>query len=51
MIEPASKCSLCSLAIEVEHFSVQTIEGHKSFCCEGCLSVYSLLNGDKILVN
>jgi hypothetical protein len=42
------KCDLCDLDVEVEGFKVDTTEGVKLFCCEGCLSVYSLLNGDKI---
>jgi hypothetical protein len=42
------KCDLCGLAVKVEGFQLETIEGKKLFCCEGCLSVYRLLNGDKI---
>ncbi|NOQ13638.1 MAG: metal-binding protein [Methyloprofundus sp.] len=42
------KCALCGLAVEVEGFNVETGEGLKLFCCAGCLSVYRLLNGDKI---
>jgi len=43
------KCDLCSLAVEVDGFQLETTEGVKVFCCEGCLSVYRLLNGDKII--
>ncbi|MDC9728490.1 MAG: heavy metal translocating P-type ATPase metal-binding domain-containing protein [Methyloprofundus sp.] len=42
------KCDLCGLDVEVDGFQVSTTEGLKLFCCEGCLSVYRLLNGDKI---
>jgi len=42
------KCDLCDLAVEVDGFQLETTEGIKMFCCEGCLSVYRLLNGDKI---
>jgi len=42
------KCALCGLAVEVEGFDVETDEGLMLFCCAGCLSVYRLLNGDKI---
>jgi len=42
------KCALCGLPVEVEGFSVETVDGLKLFCCEGCLSVYRLLNGDVI---
>lgn len=46
---PMKKCDLCSLAVEVDGFQLETTEGVKEFCCEGCLSVYRLLNGDKII--
>ncbi len=42
------KCALCGLPVEIEGFSLETVDGIKSFCCAGCLSVYSLLNGEKI---
>jgi len=42
------QCDLCSLPVEVAGFQVMTAEGIKFFCCEGCLSVYRLLNGDKV---
>lgn len=48
MSKEMSKCALCGLPVEVEGFSVETVEGLKLFCCEGCLSVYRLLNGDEI---
>jgi len=49
MSQNITKCDLCGLAVEVEGFNVQTTEGLKQFCCAGCLSVYRLLNGDKII--
>ena len=48
MSQNITKCDLCGLAVEVDGFSVETTEGLKRFCCAGCLSVYRLLNGDKI---
>ena len=48
MSKNITKCDLCGLAVEVDGFNVQTTEGLKQFCCAGCLSVYRLLNGDKI---
>jgi len=42
------KCDLCDLLVETDGFQLATTEGVKVFCCEGCLSVYRLLNGDKI---
>ena len=49
MSQNITKCDLCGLAVEIEGFNVQTTEGLKQFCCAGCLSVYRLLNGDKII--
>ncbi len=43
------KCALCGQAVEVKGFNLQTTEGEKYFCCEGCLSIYHLLNEDKLL--
>ncbi len=48
MSDAKEKCALCGLVVEVEGFSVQTTDGIKLFCCAGCLSVYRLLNSNKI---
>lgn len=48
MKETNALCDLCELTVDIEGFEVDTIEGLKYFCCEGCLSVYRLLNSDKI---
>ena len=37
-------CALCKQPVELEGFILQTEEGEKQFCCEGCLCVYQLLN-------
>lgn len=42
-------CALCGLSVEIEGFSVMTHDGLLRFCCAGCLSVYRLFNGDKII--
>ncbi len=42
-------CALCGQPVEVNGFKLQTTEGEKHFCCEGCLSIYHLLNEDKLL--
>jgi len=42
-------CTLCGQPVEVKGFSLQTKEGQKYFCCEGCLSIYQLLNEDKLI--
>jgi len=48
MSKNMTNCTLCGLTVEVEGFNAQTDEGLLQFCCAGCLSVYRLLNGDKI---
>jgi hypothetical protein len=42
-------CTLCSLPVEIPGFEIETKEGKKDFCCEGCLSIYQLFNQDKLL--
>ena len=41
-------CALCGQPVEIPGFKLETTEGQKDFCCEGCLSIYQLLNEDKI---
>lgn len=49
MSQDIIKCDLCGLAVEIDGFKAETTEGLiLAFCCAGCLSVYRLLNGDKI---
>jgi|AJXC01.1.fsa_nt_gi Putative metal-binding domain of cation transport ATPase. len=43
------ECTLCDLAVEISGFKLETKEGLQHFCCEGCLSVYRLLNPHKLL--
>jgi len=42
-------CPLCGQPVEITGFKLQTKEGEKSFCCAGCVSIYQLLNEDKLL--
>jgi len=49
MKEKEIQCALCGLPVEVDGFTTNTTEGLKLFCCAGCVSVYRLLNGDKLL--
>ena len=42
-------CALCSQPVEINAFRLNTKEGEQNFCCEGCLSIYQLLNQDKLL--
>jgi len=44
-------CALCSQPVQITGFKLETKEGQKDFCCEGCLSIYQLLNEDKFLSN
>ncbi len=44
-------CALCSQPVEIPGFRLETKEGQQDFCCEGCLSIYQLLNEDKLLPN
>jgi hypothetical protein len=37
-------CALCKQPVDIAGFCLQTGEGIKHFCCEGCLCVYQLLN-------
>jgi len=46
-----SSCALCSQPVQIAGFKLETREGRKDFCCEGCLSIYQLLNEDKLLSN
>jgi len=46
---PKEPCALCDQPVEVTGFKIETIEGLKKFCCEGCKSIYHLLNEDKLL--
>ncbi|MFW5443537.1 MAG: heavy metal translocating P-type ATPase metal-binding domain-containing protein [Methylococcaceae bacterium] len=41
-------CPLCSQPVQISGFRLETKEGQKDFCCEGCLSIYQLLNEDKL---
>lgn len=43
MNEIESQCELCKLPVEVQVFTLATQKGQLHFCCEGCLSVYKLL--------
>ncbi len=42
-------CDLCGLAVEVEGFQLNTKDGVKQFCCEGCKGIYEMLHGDDVL--
>jgi len=49
MTDSNKVCDLCGLTLEVTGFTLTTKEGHKSFCCEGCKSIFQLLNEDQLI--
>ena len=49
MTDTNKVCDLCGLIVEVSGFTLKTKEGLKSFCCEGCKSIFQLLNEDQLL--
>ncbi len=46
MTETKKVCNLCGLPLKNVSFSLKTNEADKIFCCEGCKSIYQLLNED-----
>ncbi len=44
-----SSCDLCGLPVEIPDFRLETREGTKRFCCEGCLGIYRMLHEDEIV--
>jgi len=49
MTDTNKVCDLCGLTVEVSGFTLKTKAAHKSFCCEGCKSIFQLLNEDQLL--
>ena len=48
MTDTKIECNLCGLPVEIFAFSLKTTQGEKLFCCEGCKSIFKLLNEDKL---
>jgi len=42
-------CDLCGLPIESPDFPLNTVNGLKQFCCEGCQGIYQMLHEAEIL--
>ncbi len=42
-------CDLCGLDIEIAGFELNTKEGEKKFCCEGCKGIYQMLHESEIV--
>ena len=44
-------CALCNQPVKTNGFELVTQDGTLSFCCEGCLSIYQLLNNNKLITD
>jgi hypothetical protein len=44
MTEQETRCELCNLPVKVTGFTLGAADAKLFFCCEGCLSVYRMLN-------
>lgn len=42
-------CDLCGLDVVVAGFKLDTLQGQKVFCCEGCKAIYKMLNNNIVL--
>ena len=42
-------CNLCGLPVKVQGFQLKTTDGVKSFCCEGCVGIYSMLHNPQLV--
>ena len=42
-------CDLCGLPVETLDFHLNTANGPKQFCCEGCQGIYQMLHEGEIL--
>ena len=49
MSDEKKTCDLCGLPVEISGFSLNTKEGVKNFCCEGCQGIYQMLNEENLL--
>lgn len=49
MSDKKEVCNLCGLAVEVDGFILNTKEGFKKFCCEGCKGIFQMLHEDQVL--
>jgi hypothetical protein len=49
IVDNKKECDLCGLTVEISGFSLKTLKGDKSFCCEGCKGIYQMLHDAQIL--
>ena len=41
-------CALCGQPVAIKGFELESANGVLPFCCEGCLSIYQLLNDTEL---
>jgi hypothetical protein len=53
MSHPEAKeyCPLCDQPVEIPGYTLNTATGRLRFCCAGCLSIYQLINKEKLVTN
>ena len=44
-------CALCGQSVEIKGFELNARDGKLPFCCEGCLSIYQLLNENELVTD
>jgi hypothetical protein len=49
MPEQEKPCDLCGLPVKISGFELRTTDGLKSFCCEGCVGIYSMLHNPELV--
>jgi hypothetical protein len=42
-------CGLCGLDVKVTGFELDTRDGKKVFCCQGCKAIFKLLHTESVL--
>jgi hypothetical protein len=47
-VEYKTPCDLCGQPVEIEGFTLTTDKGEQLFCCAGCVSIYRLLNANRL---
>ncbi|WP_152565116.1 metal-binding protein [Methylobacter marinus] len=50
MTRPETKeyCPLCGQPVEIQDYVLNTPTARLHFCCTGCLSIYQLVNKEKL---
>jgi hypothetical protein len=49
MVHEKKSCDLCGIPIESTGITLNTIEGMKAFCCDGCRGMYQMLHEKKLV--